>query len=425
MNRAQSFYQYLEKISDRGVKPGLERIKAALAELGHPEKKVPTIHLAGTNGKGSVCGLLAQFLAASGYRVGVTISPHITEYRERIQIYDHKNFVNSYFIPYPIAEEFLFDTHDEIQKNLKKDFGLTYFEYGILLAIVCFAKMKLDFCILETGLGGRLDATNVCPSFLSGITSLGLDHMNLLGKTLPEILNEKLHIIKKGSAFLCCDLPGDLSRQAREFCGQVGARYFSVSEVKKTLSPAILKATEIPDKPRTFSENLIFTLCLVKLFSAASENSFSEAALRKFLALPKKNFPPARYEIVHQGPKIIIDGAHNEPAFRILKDHLKTAENDSYDLYFGCLSDRDADFLASIMSPARGQCYWMCFDGEDRSPTPKTYEGLQKKYGGKIFKVDQEFFNHITQTGQTKIVCGSLYLCAQVRKQFQEFKTWS
>lgn len=421
------FESYLQKISYLGIKPGLERITAALEKLGSPHKELRVIHIAGTNGKGSVCHLLTQLLATSGFSVGLNISPHIVNYRERIQIYDHdraspplnvrggsgRGYGVSCF-PRSISETELLETHSCIQKSLKGDFGLTFFEYTTLLALVFFARQKVDFVVLETGMGGRWDATNVCNSVLSGITMIGFDHMAVLGDTLPKILAEKLQIIKKGSCFLCGIDQPELVEQAKFFCAAQEAGYHHVSEFYRQLGDVFDVASQNLDRPEGFRNNLFFTLALGQILTSLGFN----LDLKKFAALPHKYFPPARYEILHDTPPVIVDGAHNEPGLKMLAKYFRQTQGRSYDLFFGCLADRDAEDLAALIVPAQGDIFWMIFDGGPRSPDVAHYARSQKNFGGKILSVDSTLKEKLSDGTRPKLICGSLYLCAEVRKLF-------
>lgn len=420
------FESYLEKISYLGIRPGLERMTSALQDLGSPHKKLQVIHIAGTNGKGSVCHLLTQLLAASGFSVGLNISPHIVDYRERIQIYEKecelkfpplkvRGGLGRGYIPRYISENELLEIHASLQKSLEQDLGLTFFEYTTLLALVFFAQQKTDFVVLETGMGGRWDATNVCDSLLSGITSIGFDHMTVLGDTLPKILTEKLQIIKNGSHFLCGIEDTDLLRKSREFCRSQKAVYHHCSDFHDQLFEIFNTASQKLEMPEGFKNNLFFTLALGQILKSLGFN----IDLEKFALLPRKYFPPARYETLQDAPLVVVDGAHNEPGLQMLARYFRQTHGYSYDLFFGCLADRDAEDLAALIVPAGGDIFWMAFDGGPRSPDTAHYARAQKTFGGKILSVNPELKEYLSTGTRPKLICGSLYLCAEVRKMFK------
>ena len=183
-----TYDKVVKKIRSRqkfGIKPGLERINKFLNLISNPQKNLKFIHVAGTNGKGSVCSMISKILARSGYKTGLFISPEVVNFRERIQL---NNKI--------ISEKELVDIFDKIEPYLNKLDSkaeyLTEFELVTALAFVYFSKFKCDIVILETGLGGRLDATNVIKKPLASvITSLSYDHVNVLGNTIEKIAKEK------------------------------------------------------------------------------------------------------------------------------------------------------------------------------------------------------------------------------------------
>ncbi len=178
---------YLNGFQFHGFRLGLERIKAALQALGHPHESYPCIHVAGTNGKGSVCAALSSILQEAGFKVGFYSSPHLVELNERFRI----NFD-------PIGDKELKELIEETATLVEKGLELSYFEFTTAMAFSCFRKHGVDFAVIETGLGGRLDATNVITPVVSVITNVSLEHQSYLGSTTNEIAFEKAGIIKKG-----------------------------------------------------------------------------------------------------------------------------------------------------------------------------------------------------------------------------------
>ncbi len=403
----KSFIHYLEVISDRGVRSGLERMREAVALLGHPEEQYPIIHLAGTNGKGTTCQFIAQMLSASGYKVGLTLSPHVDDYRERIQIsnpdggFDH------------IPPSDLLQAHDLLLQKLPPELGLTYFEWGILLAYVFFAMQKVDFAVVETGMGGRWDASNVTAhSAVSGITSIGLDHQEYLGDSLQKILNEKLQIIKSHSDFVFDPDDPALSEQARQHCTAVGARFHSVPELSRRFEEALPFRWD--HEKRFFREHLLFSLAVGRCLEGQGYRIDYGKFLSQDLILP-----PSRLEVISTRPHIIRDGAHNEPALLRLRAYLEETIRGDYDLVFGCLNTRDFMKLAGIIRPS-GQCYWARFDAGQRTTEDNVYQQVQKAYGGEVVALEAAFRERLLKRDEDRpiVVCGSFYLCAQFKKMW-------
>ena len=178
-------------------KPGLERMEVFAALLGDPHKKIRTIHIAVTNGKGSVANMLASVLSASGLKVGLYTSPHIIDFRERMRILDAGAPGPARLVEKEYVYGFLCDRMEEMQ-----GLGLSFFEMSTGLAFRWFADEKVDIAVIEVGLGGRLDSTNIITPELSVVVSIGLDHCAILGNTLEEVAGEKAGIFKEGAEAL-------------------------------------------------------------------------------------------------------------------------------------------------------------------------------------------------------------------------------
>jgi dihydrofolate synthase / folylpolyglutamate synthase len=203
----------------RGRQFGLERMQAACAAFGHPERTFKAIHVTGTNGKGSVCSFTASMLRAQGTRVGLFTSPHLNRFAERIQI----DGVN-------VEDDVLGSCIEEV---LSRNLDLTFFEATTLVAFLIFRDAKIDTAVLEVGLGGRLDATNVIPSpLVAVITRVSFDHMDVLGNTLAEIAREKAAIIKPGCRVVVGRLHPDALLEVERRCTEVGAELLPLGDAE-------------------------------------------------------------------------------------------------------------------------------------------------------------------------------------------------
>jgi dihydrofolate synthase / folylpolyglutamate synthase len=178
---------FLHSRSPSTVVLGLERMQAALAELGRPESRLPAVHVAGTNGKGSTCAMVEAVLRKAGFRVGLYTSPHLMRFNERIRLEGED-----------ISDGLLGRRLLQVLERAPTARELTYFELGTLVAFWHFAEEAVDFAVLETGLGGRLDATSTCLPVATAVTAVGLDHTELLGDTLAAIAREKAGIFRAG-----------------------------------------------------------------------------------------------------------------------------------------------------------------------------------------------------------------------------------
>ncbi|HET9552150.1 MAG TPA: Mur ligase family protein, partial [Anaeromyxobacteraceae bacterium] len=189
----QDVHRYLEGLSPLSMRFGLERVERAVEALGHPERAAPVLHVAGTNGKGSTCAMAAAALRAAGLRVGLYTSPHLEAFNERIQV-DGR----------PIADADLADAAEAVRRACPwheagaPEERLTYFEFATLAAFVHLARARVDAAVVEVGLGGRLDATNVVAPAVTAVARIGLDHTQLLGDTVEAVAREKAGIFKRG-----------------------------------------------------------------------------------------------------------------------------------------------------------------------------------------------------------------------------------
>lgn len=302
----------LETISKlpKGKGKNLSRMENLCKFYGHPERSYPTIHVAGTNGKGSVCTKIAAALNIDGYRCGLYTSPHITSFRERIQI-DGKM----------ISEEELCALFSDVQKH---SFDLTFFEMATILAFLYFREQKVDIAVIETGLGGRWDATNVIMPLASVITSIGFDHMDLLGNTLEEIALEKAGIIKRGiPVVIGPDTPDELFlRIANEHQSplfQSGFRCCDYDVENRGIARLALKAIE-PHFP-------------------LKANSIAKGLEAK---------PPCRFEKYKE--KIILDVAHNAHGFaRLIERLLDEYPNRRYRFVVGFSKGKEIAACADLI----------------------------------------------------------------------------
>ncbi|MBU4443533.1 bifunctional folylpolyglutamate synthase/dihydrofolate synthase, partial [bacterium] len=171
--------QYLYALDEKGIKPGLKRVLLFLDRIGNPQKKIRTIHVAGTNGKGSICAIIASILQAAGYKVGLYTSPHLIRFNERIRV-DNEKISDKEIVSF---------LHNH--RSLVDEIDTTFFETTTAMAFDHFRRRKVDIAVLETGLGGQFDATNVVTPLLSVITPIGKDHEEFLGNTLAKITREK------------------------------------------------------------------------------------------------------------------------------------------------------------------------------------------------------------------------------------------
>ena len=324
---------FLDRLAARrrfGMRPSLDAIRGICAALGDPQLKFRSIHVAGTNGKGAVCAMIDACLRADGLRIGRYTSPHLVRINERF-------FLDGA----PISDEVLERAADKVfhadSSSSNSIYGLTFFEALTAVAFLVYAEAKVDYAVLETGLGGRLDATNVCRPELCVITKIGLDHCDWLGDTVEKIAAEKAGIIKKGVPIVLGKNDPAVAAVVKARASEVGAPF--------VYAPDVADESEIPDG---FS--------LVGSFNR--ENAVTAIAALKTLGLTKGMAGglgnvvwPGRFQRVG---RFIIDGAHNPPAARALAAALRKYApfvGSVPTLVAGFCGDKDVDETLRILAP--------------------------------------------------------------------------
>jgi dihydrofolate synthase/folylpolyglutamate synthase len=288
---------FLYSLHSRGIKLGLKNITEFLERIGNPQRAFSAIHISGTNGKGSVANMIASALTHAGYRVGLYTSPHILEFNERIRV-NRKKISNSAILSF--ARKYW----PYISKR-----KITFFEVTTAMAFDFFRKKRVDIAVLETGMGGRLDATRLCRPILTVITHIGLDHEDYLGKTLASIATEKLGIIKKGIPLVAGHVPVQAKRVIKKECKSKKVPLFMTDELKYRISGNQV-AYRIHNR-----NTAIFSLMILK--------SLGIKVPRPSLVYGLKQNLPGRFMAVSAKPMIIIEVAHNADGFSALNQELK------------------------------------------------------------------------------------------------------
>ena len=386
---------------------GLERIESLLACFSHPEKDLKFIHIAGTNGKGSVSTMLASVLTEAGYRVGLYTSPHLKQVNERIR-------VNGIPIPDDRLEELLSRIKDKVSSW---DEPPTYFEVLTCLSFLYFACEKVDIAVIETGLGGRLDATNIILPLVSVITKISLEHTEWLGNTIEEIAEEKAGIIKEGVPVI--SLGSAVIRDIAKKRGSpvfiegddftVEGSYQNFSFKMGDISYPSLSLQLIGGHQVQNAGLAIATLCVLK-----DTIDWKEENLRNGLS---SAFIPARAQIIARDPLILIDGAHNPDGALALSGLLKTHFSDLKKIYIvGMCADKDIDGFFSNLSAER---LILTKPKIERAAEPKVLQEKARQYTKdiKIIPDAQDaliFAKGIVKASEMIVICGSLYLIGEM-----------
>ena len=307
--------QYLQGFFAGTKNPSLDAMKFFMDKLNHPEKELKFIHIAGTNGKGAVTEMLSNILLNSGYKVGKFMSPHLIRYNERIQI-NNKEITNKEM------EEIIIKLDPLVKEyNSKGKGNVSLFELETTMAILFFANKKCDIVVLEVGLGGLYDCTNIVYSIVSIITSIGYDHMKFLGNTLEEIAFQKAGIIKQNSKTIFMSQSESVDNVIIERCKEENNKLFLVNkeEIKnysyteeyQKFDYKEFKNIEINLKGISQIYNACIALETVKVLK--EKYNIKEEIIRKSL---KNVIHRGRFEKINNNPTVIYEGAHNEPAIK-------------------------------------------------------------------------------------------------------------
>lgn len=337
--------------SASAYKPGLERMEELDALSGHPHRRFRSVHVAGTNGKGGVCCMLAAALASCGFRTGLYTSPHLTDFRERIKCSLPGGGAFG-MIPKEAVLAFL----DRFELP-----GLSFFELTTGLAFKWFADSQLDFAVLETGLGGRLDSTNIVTPAISIITSIGLDHCDLLGSTRAAIAREKAGIFKPGVPALVWGRDPETQPVFESVAPAVGCPLYYAEDYE--IPPLLADAESSRAKPEYMNLRTVWAAlsllteggCAFALSSEVQDAILNAYAITGFrarwerLVLSVDALPTCT-----QKPEIICDIGHNPPALKLCFDRLKASGKRLY-IVFGIMADKDLEGILPLMP---GEAQW-------------------------------------------------------------------
>lgn len=326
--------KFLEDLAARrrfGMKPGLDTMRAIMAALGEPQRRLRSIHIAGTNGKGAVAAMLDACLRASGARVGRYTSPHLVQINERF-------FLDGRPVDDATLERLAEKTGAAISRPGFEE--VTFFEALTAVAFLLYAEAQVDWAVLECGLGGRLDATNVCEPALSVITRIGLDHCDWLGDTLAKIAAEKAGIVKPGIPVVLGANEPEVRSVVADRARDCGSPFF--------YAPDLVAEDEIPDGfslgGRFNRENALTALAALKVLTK-SVGSRLAPSLTEGL---RTTVWPGRFQRVG---RFLVDGAHNPPAATALASALKETGLGRLSLVAGFCGDKDVSDVLRILAP--------------------------------------------------------------------------
>ncbi len=419
LGEAVNFYHSLEKF---GIMPGLERINLLCQRLGSPHKKLKFIHVAGTNGKGSTCTCIASVLTQAGYKTGLYTSPYVIEFRERIRL-------NMEMISPERLGDVTQKVKAEIEKLSAEGIKITEFEAVTAAAFLFYCEEKCDYVVLETGLGGRFDATNIIEApLVSIITSVSEDHIAVLGNTLSEIAFEKCGIIKKNCPVITsASQKKEVLDVIREQAAEKGSVLFETdhSKVFSVLSEDI-SGTYVfsPEGKLRISfggghqlENMSLVWQALEILRINGAALSSEAFYHGFV----KAKIPARTEIICEKPLVILDGSHNDGSTAALACFIEKHLKDKKLLaIIGMMADKDCEKSLGNILPLFSEVITVT-PSNPRAMAAKELAQIANKYTPKSCYFDspdegvEAAFGKL-QEFDALIVCGSLYLAGDVRR---------
>ena len=328
------FLNYLYSLRNKGSSYGIERMLEFTQRLGNPQNSFPSIHVAGTNGKGSVCSMLSSIYLENGYKVGMFTSPHLVELGERVQ-------VNGEILSFEEIERIVNEIRPVAEEMEAEKPGMhpTFFEVMTAVAFLTFQSQKVDLAVLETGLGGRLDSTNVVTPELSVITSISLDHCEILGSEIPEIANEKAGIVKEGIPVLSGILPPDALLVIQEVAQKRGAPHFDLMNMNADQYPETNLDGYYQRRNAALAKKSV--QILNARFPIEKENT-----LRGLQKVKLRG----RWQFVSGSPPLLLDASHNQEGFIGLIENLSEL-NQSFTAWIGAMgADRGKKLIEAITS---------------------------------------------------------------------------
>ena len=399
--------QYIHSLQRFGVKPGLERVAALCAALGNPQKRLQYIHVAGTNGKGSTCNMLAQIAMHAGMKTGLYISPYVIDFRERMQ-------VNGAMIP----EEALVRLTKQVKASAESlPEPVTEFEFVTALAFCWFAEQGCDLVVLEVGMGGRWDATNIIAAPLcSVIMKIALDHTDILGGTLAEIAAEKCGIVKPGCPVMTtCGQDREALAVIEKACASRGCNLTVAQESEcVTLSSSLSGSDCLLDGLLVHVPLIGAHMCqnALAVVKTARLLGFDDKAIQAGIARVRM---PARMEVLSVEPLVLLDGGHNPDCARALAAALESyCLGQRFCVVCGMMGDKDVLEYLRILRPRAGR-FIACRPKNPRALPAEALAELARQAGYEKVTAAASPKEALRQAGYPILICGSFYLAGEAR----------
>ena len=405
--------EYIHSLLAFGIKPGLERISMLLDLLDNPQDKLKFVHIAGTNGKGSTSTMISNMLIAEGKKTGLFTSPYVIDFCERIQI-NGKN-VNK-----DIFAECVTKVREKIEELNKKDIIITEFEAITVSAFLCFVKTGCEYVVLEVGLGGRFDATNVIkkPEAVV-ITSISLDHVAILGDTISKIAFEKCGIIKENVPVITSsNQQNDALKVITETCDNKNCQLIITNPKETEILDDSIFGTVFAYSNNVYKtkltgnhqiENTVNAIECAKILGI-SENAISQGIENTRMI--------ARMEVIGENPLVIRDGGHNEGCAKALHDFLNKYKVENINMLIGLMADKDCESYVSKIAPLCKSVVTVT-PSNPRALDSEKLKQIAEKYCDNVKSINnpQDGYKYIlsnTKKDETILVCGSFYMMSDI-----------
>ena len=417
-------YPMYHKIGDKAYKEGLENIESLMAVVGQPHHHFKSIHVAGTNGKGSVSNLLASFFQEAGYKVGLFTSPHLVDFKERIKVNGRE-----------ISEDEVVDFFALYRESFQP-ISPSFFEITVALAFDYFRKKKVDYAIVEVGLGGRLDATNIIIPELSIITNISLEHTALLGDSIEKIAHEKAGIIKKGVPVVIGEYDKESLPVFVSVAKDKNATLLTTEKIRIITSkfendtPITHQTVSIFENDRLIAENVKSPL--LASYQMKNIATFAKSALYlcEKLSIPDKFIISAienviknvhfqgRWQILNRHPLTICDTAHNLAGFVEIVKQLKETDYRYLHVVLGFANDKDVQAMLSLL-PRNNATYYLCQANSARAMEVSIVEKMAQTFslktvnGGSV----EKSYNLAKQSAKKEdliLICGSNFVIGEL-----------
>jgi len=367
--------------------------------LHNPEKEIKTIHVAGTNGKGSTSHFLASILQEAGYKTGLYTSPHLKDFRERIKI-DGKDISEDFVVSF-IAQN----------KSFFEENQLSFFEMTVGLAFDYFRQEKVDIAIIEVGLGGRLDSTNIITPLLSVITNIGMDHVQFLGNTMEKIAFEKAGIIKPKTPVIIGEYTSETKPVFEKKASETQSEIFFASDIIQEIYPSVLLGDYQKQNKKT-------VLQAIRVLQSQKQFQISEENIKDgFWNVVKNTGLQGRWQQLKEAPKVICDTAHNKHGLEIVMNQVNNQKFDKLHIVLGVVNDKDLDDVLPLFP--KNAIYYFCRPDIPRGLDASTLQQKATSFGlnGKVYNsVTEAYKNALENASESDFIYvgGSTFVVAEI-----------